>query len=866
MSRTISPPGSAARDRSAGPTGRESASRWSPSRNPPPVQMLVPGFSVRELPVNLTNINNIKYRADGKLVALAYDGDIYLLSDRDGDGLEEQGRTVLGEQGEPRRADRHGACTPPGYHLGEGVFVASKGKVSLIVDVDRDGKADREVVVASGWKELPHGVDALGVALDRDGNVYFGLGTTDFTNAYRVDAAGRAAYDLKDEHGTIQKVSPDFSRREIIATGIRFPVGAGLQPPRRPVRHRPGGGDLAAQRQPVRRAAAHPARAALRLPAPAPEAPPVGDRRAERVRLQAAAPVDLRPELQRAGQRRPDLRAACVGRRRPRHRLFAGQALPHQAGEDPGRLRRPESDLLAVLNRLAADACVSPQRRLVVAVHSGLPDWGSGPKGKGKLYKIAYSDRDAPQPVLAWASAPQEVRIAFDRPLDPARLRDLAGKTLDRVRPDVRPGDRFESLRPGYEVVGRQLATPRFDAADPLDPGLGRPAFADPGDRPASGGVLLRPHPARAWPARPATAGAGELPQVATVDLGYDLSGVEAAWRPETEDGGWSGWLPHLDLAVARAFTAGSADHDRLWQAMERPGRLMLRTKLDLWQMLRPAVQPGSTTGYTLPDEEVTLIFSDRGPIEVTMPAGNSPSVAGADGRYRVQVTVTPRSVSRYLFAISMATDGRPTLEVSWSTREDARPRALPLRRFLLPWAPLEKRAETIADRDIPELKGGDWVRGRALFYGEPAKCASCHKVRGRGGEIGPDLSNLVHRDYASVFRDMHAPSAAINPDYISHSIALADGRVLVGTLRTDGGRLIVGDSNGRTDSRRSLGGRRDVSLVGLDHARGPRHGARAGKAARPADVPADRSAAARRRSSTTARRRLVAGRNSTRC
>ncbi len=160
--------------------------------------------------------------------------------------------------------------------------------------------------------------------------------------------------------------------------------------------------------------------------------------------------------------------------------------------------------------------------------------------------------------------------------------------------------------------------------------------------------------------------------------------------------------------------------------------------------------------------------------------------------------------------------------------REDARPRALPLRRFLLPWASLEKRAETIADRDIPELKGGDWGRGRALFYGEQAKCSSCHKVRGRGGEIGPDLSNLVHRDYASVFRDIHTPSAAINPDYISHTVALADGRVLVGTLRTDGDRLIVGDSNGRTTVVDRVGGRAtspsSISIMpeGLDTALGP--------------------------------------------
>ena len=87
---------------------------------------------------------------------------------------------------------------------------------------------------------------------------------------------------------------------------------------------------------------------------------------------------------------------------------------------------------------------------------------------------------------------------------------------------------------------------------------------------------------------------------------------------------------------------------------------------------------------------------------------------------------------------------------------------------------------------------------GAQLFFGEQAKCGSCHKVRGRGGEIGPDLSNLVHRDYASVFRDIHSPSAAINPDYVSHTVALADGRVLNGTLRTEGDRLIVGDNTGR--------------------------------------------------------------------
>src|SRR5262249_49774716 len=104
-------------------------------------------------------------------------------------------------------------------------LVASKGKVSLLVDTAGDGKADKEIVVAEGWKELSHGVDALGVAVGRDGSIYFGLGCADYTNAYGIDKEGKAGYDLKNELGTILRVFPDLKTREIVATGIRFSVG-----------------------------------------------------------------------------------------------------------------------------------------------------------------------------------------------------------------------------------------------------------------------------------------------------------------------------------------------------------------------------------------------------------------------------------------------------------------------------------------------------------------------------------------------------------------------------------------------------------------------------------------------------------------
>ena len=59
---------------------------------------------------------------------------------------------------------------------------------------------------------------------NKDGSVYFGLGTADFTNAYLLKD-GKSKYDLKGERGTVLEVSPDWKTRRVFATGIRFPVG-----------------------------------------------------------------------------------------------------------------------------------------------------------------------------------------------------------------------------------------------------------------------------------------------------------------------------------------------------------------------------------------------------------------------------------------------------------------------------------------------------------------------------------------------------------------------------------------------------------------------------------------------------------------
>src|SRR5262249_23504506 len=141
----------------------------------------------------------------------------------------------------------------------------------------------------------------------------------------------------------------------------------------------------------------------------------------------------------------------------------------------------------------------------------------------------------------------------------------------------------------------------------------------------------------------------------------------------------------------------------------------------------------------------------------------------------------------------------RGDLRVYLTTGEDNRPRPIPLHRVLAPWVPATSNKPAAAPAPVPELAGGSWARGRAVFFDATNGCAKCHSVQGQGGAIGPDLSNLVARDYASVMRDVTQPSFAINPDYLTYVVNLTDGRSLTGVVRSDGSKLTVGDKDGKT-------------------------------------------------------------------
>ena len=209
--------------------------------------------------------------------------------------------------------------------------------------------------------------------------------------------------------------------------------------------------------------------------------------------------------------------------------------------------------------------------------------------------------------------------------------------------------------------------------------------------------------------------------------------------------------------------------------------------------MLRTAIQPGAKIDFEYPAETVTIALKPAagGRLAVKAPAA-ARIEQRADGE--VRITTTSRENAWWPVEITLSTGvGAPALEAAWHSAEDARPRALPLRRFLLPFAVRHTgESDGATKRTIPEIAGGDWQRGRDVFTGQQAVCSACHQVRGEGGLIGPDLSNLVYRDYGSVMKDIVQPSAAINPDRIGYVVTLKDGSAASGIVLEDTAQTLV--------------------------------------------------------------------------
>jgi putative heme-binding domain-containing protein len=88
---------------------------------------------------------------------------------------------------------------------------------------------------------------------------------------------------------------------------------------------------------------------------------------------------------------------------------------------------------------------------------------------------------------------------------------------------------------------------------------------------------------------------------------------------------------------------------------------------------------------------------------------------------------------------------------------------------------------------------GGNPDRGKTIFGFSTAKCATCHKVQGQGGDVGPDLSQIGGKfDRTHLIETTLDPSAEILQGYQSTIIGTKSGRTLTGIVKSESATAIT--------------------------------------------------------------------------
>jgi glucose/arabinose dehydrogenase len=167
-----------------------------------------PGFSLIKF-ADVPRATAFAFDASGRMYATSQDGNVYLVTDQNGDGRADEVSIfasgfvfALGIAVNPSSGE---------------VFVSHQGVISILSDGDKNNQADGERILAGDIPFGEHQNDNL--EFGPDGLLYLGVGST-----------CNACDDSNPLSGTILRFNTETGEREIFATGLRNPYDIAFQP------------------------------------------------------------------------------------------------------------------------------------------------------------------------------------------------------------------------------------------------------------------------------------------------------------------------------------------------------------------------------------------------------------------------------------------------------------------------------------------------------------------------------------------------------------------------------------------------------------------------------------------------------------
>jgi putative heme-binding domain-containing protein len=162
---------------------------------------------------------------------------------------------------------------------------------------------------------------------------------------------------------------------------------------------------------------------------------------------------------------------------------------------------------------------------------------------------------------------------------------------------------------------------------------------------------------------------------------------------------------------------------------------------------------------------------------------------------------VTTRAALAFLAQVDAGGCGEEALTRARALARDApSPEVRDLLERLLPESERRERLGTMIEPAAILALAGDAARGAAVFgQSAAAQCSSCHRVRGEGKAVGPDLDGVGKKYSAQqLLQHLLEPSREVAPQNAAHALVTRQGEVLTGLVSSrDESEVVLKDAKG---------------------------------------------------------------------